>query len=606
MRKLIPLILVLFAFNDPTQAQCDATFTATVNGATVQFVSDTTHPGWLHQWKFGDGSQGFGSATSHTYSNTGIYHVVHIVSDSLNTCRDSVIKTVTVNVPATCDAEFLAKKDTIDPDKHLFVSTSTAPGGSVSSYNWTVNGSFASSAASFSLALPQGTNTVCLTIQTTTGCSSSTCDTIVVDTSSDCNLNSSFTASVAGHIVQFTASDSTPTRLHTWKFGDGTQVTAATHKVLHAYAAPGTYTVTHILKDTANNCVDSSKIYVLISAPVSCTASFVAMQDSVASGTYHFWSTSTAPGASIVSYHWTLNGVFVSAASGFTKSLPQGTNTVCLTILSSQGCSSSTCDSIVVDSANDCNLDAAFTKTVNNNMVNVSASNLTAHLLHRYKFGDGGQWFGPVGTHTYQNAGTYTITHYLTDSVNHCVDSSKQTVTVNLAPTCRASYQYRRDSVNKNKYHFTSTSTSTSGTIQSYQWTINGHVVSTAPSFSHNLKKGPNVLTLAIVTTTGCTHSLLDSIWTDSLGVSDIPGVVNSFPNPASGANVNIDLVLNAQAKVKVTVYSLRGIPVFSEEKNYAAGFVRLAIPTHRLQRGQYFVDIQYNNTRKRSIFQKL
>lgn len=602
MRKLLPLLLILTAFYNPVLAQCDASFSGTVSGATVHLVSDTTRPGLVHKWKFGDGTQGFGSITSHTYAASGSYTVTQIVSDSLG-CIDSALRIFTITVPVTCNASFVSQDSA---GYHHFTSTSTAPGGSISSYQWKVNGAIVSAASSFTWQLPQGTNNICLTIQSTGGCSSTKCDTIVVDTSSNCNLNSSFNASVAGHIVTFTASDSTPRYLHTWKFGDGTQVTAKAFKVLHAYASPGTYIVTHIMKDSASNCVDSSKKTIIISVPVSCQASFVAMQDSVSAGTYHFFSTSTAPGASITSYQWTLNGIFVSSSSGFTKALPQGTNLVCLTITSSAGCTSSTCDSVIVDSAANCNLNAGFTKTVNFNVVNVRANDSGAHLLHGYKYGDGAQSFGRNGVHTYNAPGTYTITHYVTDSVSHCIDSAKQTVTITFPATCQASYNYRKDSVNKNKYIFWSTSTSSAGPIQSYNWKLNGKFESSASSFTTTLKKGPNVIQLSIITAGGCTSSITDTITVDSLRASDIPGLVASYPNPAEGGVVNLNLVLETQAKLKLTVYNSRGVIVFSEEKNYSAGYTRLSIPTHRLQRGQYYVDVQYGNIRKRSAFQKL
>ncbi len=47
-----------------------------------------------YAWDFGDGSNGTGSAPSHTYSTTGIYTVTLTVSDNVNTATDTVTVTV--------------------------------------------------------------------------------------------------------------------------------------------------------------------------------------------------------------------------------------------------------------------------------------------------------------------------------------------------------------------------------------------------------------------------------------------------------------------------------------------------------------------------------
>jgi PKD repeat protein len=437
MRKLIPLLLILSALHVQVQAQCDASFSAIVNGATVQVISDTTRPGLLHRWKFGDGTQGFGSATSHTYSAPGVYQVLHTVSDSLGFCNDSAMRTVTISFQASCQASFVATKDSIFPNKYHFFSTSTASGGLIQSHQWTINGNFVSSSQGFSQTLPQGTHLVCLTINTSAGCSSTICDSILVDTATNCNLNAGFIATVKRDTVFLVGKDSTPHLLHLWKLGDGTQRVG--RKIIHRYTAPG----------------------------------------------------------------------------------------------------------------------------------------------------------------------VYVITHYVRDSASHCVDSAKQSVTINLPSRCQASFGIIRDSVQPKKFYFYSTSTASGGTITAYRWTLNGHVVSTANAFSTILKKGVHSVCLTIKTSAGCISTHCDSVVVDSVSKDSIPFVA-SFPNPVPGGLLNLQLTLENQAKVKVTVYNARGIVVYTNERNYSAGHNRLNIPVDGLQRGQYFIDIQYGNTRKRSVFQKM
>jgi hypothetical protein len=604
MRKLIPLFLILTALYNPVKAQCDASFTATVNGATAQFVSDTTRPGLLHKWKFGDGTQGFGSSTAHTYNASGVYQVLHTISDSSGFCNDSVFKNVTISFQATCQASFVSQKDSIFPNKYHFFSTSVAGGGSIQSYNWTINGNFVSSSPGFSQTLTQGLNHVCLTINTTAGCSSTVCDSILVDTSSNCHLNADFVATVRRDTVFLQSVDSGFNLLHSWKFGDGT--TGFGRNTMHIYNFPGTYIITHYVTDSSSNCIDSAKKTVIINAQVSCKASFVIQKDSIIANRYNFFSTSTSSGGTISAYNWTINGSFASSASNFSKTLSQGKYLVCLTINTTAGCTSTKCDSLRVDTSVNCHLNANFTARVSRDTVFLAASDSTLHLLHQWKFGDGTQGFGRKLLHIYNAPGVYAITHIVRDSASQCVDSARQFVTISIASRCQASFVTIRDSVHPKQFTFISTSTAQGGTIAAYRWTLDGQAVSSANAFSTNLKKGVHMVCLTIKTSVGCVSTKCDSVLVDSIRTKDSIMYVASYPNPVPGGSVNLQLVLENHAKVKVTVYNSHGNVVYTKERNYSSGFNMLSIPVDDLQRGQYFVDIQYDNTRKRSIFQKL
>jgi PKD repeat protein len=525
MRKLLPLFLILTVLQTQAQAQCDASFSVAVSGPTAHFISDTTRPGLLHRWKFGDGAQGFGPAVSHTYNASGVYQVLHTISDSLGLCNDSVIRIVNISFQTSCQASFVYQKDSIFPNKYHFFSTSTASGGSINSHNWTINGNFVSSAQGFSQTLPQGRHLVCLTITTTSGCSSNVCDSVLVDSSANCDLNADFVATVRRDTVFLQSVDSGFNLIHTWKFGDGQQ--GFGQNVMHRYNAPGTYVITHYVTDSATNCIDSAKRTVTITAPVTCQASFRVQKDSLVANRYNFQSTSTSSGGSIAAYKWTINGQLVSTASGFSRILPPGKYGVCLNISTTAGCTSTKCDSIQVG---------------------------------------------------------------------------------NPQPRCQASFVVVRDSLNHKKYRFFSTSTAQPGTIEAYRWTLNGQFVSKDQAFFAFLNNGVHRVCLTIKTSAGCVSTKCDSVVVrhDSIPVKDTVHYVASFPNPVAGSEVNLQLKLDNGAKVKLTVYNSRGNIVHKQESFYSAGYNRIVIPVDGLQRGQYFIDIQYNNTRKRSVFQKL
>lgn len=768
MRLFLPLLMIICLYGTGLKAQCDATFTTQVNGAIVYVQANDSNTNVYHQWRFGDGHIAWAPSTSHTYGASGTYLITHYVFDSLNTCADSATYSVNINVPATCQASFIAHDSTLT-GYYLFISTSTNSSGYINSLTWVIDGDTVSTNEYFTTYLTPGYHSVCLTISTTAGCSSTACDTLWVDsTQTDtCNINPGFAAQVSGATVQLQANDNSPYKLHLWKFGDGQQGWGA--NVSHTYAASGTYIIKHYITDSLTQCTDSASQTINVTVQATCTASFNAV-DTI-DNSYYFYSTSTSPGGSITSYTWTLNGDTVSISSWFHYYLPQGWNQVCLSITTSTGCSASVCDSIFVDSTSGCTIDASFTKNVSDATVELQGVN-ASNVYHHWKFGDGHQGWGAYTTHTYAASGTYTIRHYVTDSVNNCTDSSQQTITITLPPTCQASF-YKKDTVQPDYYYFASTSTATGGSINSYTWTINGDTVSTYSVFASVLQPGWNYICLTITTTAGCSSTACDSVLIDGdscdvdadftyivngaqvqLQASDAspnlyhywilgdgnqaagpnvshtypaPGVytvrhfvtdtinncsdsvyklititlpdtctasfvsfdstgnikvfyststspgasitswtwtingdtvsaapvfdtilspggyqvcltigtnkgctasvcdsifvssndssfrsgpaatlVTSYPNPTQSHEVKVALPLLQPAMVSITVYNAYGNVVYRQQRAFGAGDNRISIPVTGLKQGQYFIDIQYGNTRKRSVFQKM
>ncbi|HLG40628.1 MAG TPA: T9SS type A sorting domain-containing protein, partial [Chitinophagaceae bacterium] len=108
---------------------------------------------------------------------------------------------------------------------------------------------------------------------------------------------------------------------------------------------------------------------------------------------------------------------------------------------------------------------------------------------------------------------------------------------------------------------------------------------------------------LYITTNTGCTGTYCNYIYIDSIG--NMPdGRIPSYPNPAA-STVSLKLKLEQQAKFSVTVYNMSGNVAYRMETQGHAGINQINIPVSQLNTGQYFIDIQYGNQRKRSTFQK-
>ena len=698
MLKLLPILLIAFFLNTDVQAQCNASFDTTINGATIQLQAVDTTPYKIHIWNFGDGTQGWGVHTSHTYNSPGTYVVHHIVTDSLHGCLDSARQTITISFPVSCSASFVAARDSSYPYKYHFYSNSTANGGSIQSWNWMVDGSTVSAAPAFNGSLPQGLHAVCLTIQTTAGCTSAVCDSIRVDSGGICNISASFTAtpaasnpaqisftpsplnsslsytwifgdgqvsysqspihvysspgsyhvtlsvedstghcydsvshniyiqgipqdsctasfdtSINGATAQLQAVDTTPYKIHKWYFGDGTQGWGA--HIFHTYNLPGTYVVKHIITDSLSNCRDSAWQTITISFPVSCSASFVAARDSSYPYKNHFYSTSTANGGNIQSWNWTVNGSTVSTAPAFSWSLPQGLHAVCLTIQTTAGCTSAVCDSIRVDSGGICNISASFTATPaasNPAQISFTPSPLNSSLSYTWIFGDGQVSYSQSPIHVYSSPGSYHVTLSVEDSTGHCYDSVSHNIYIQGIPqdSCTASFTYTANPSQPNQLTFTAISNET---IVSQFWFIRpcDSLTNSSDSLVYNTPNPVHTFTnpgcyqvcVSLLTNTGCRKNYCDTVIIQNTGGARL---LTSFPNPASGADVNIRLDLEQAEKVKLTVFNSYGHMVYTSERAYASGQNRIGIPVNKLPRGLYYVDIQYGNSRKRSVFQKL
>lgn len=451
MRKLLPLLLIGFFLQEEVKAQCNAAFNASINGATVHLQAVDSTTSLIHNWKFGDSTQGWGVHASHTYSLPGTYVVKHFVFDSLNNCRDSAQQVITISFSPSCSASFVAQRDSLN--RYDFYSNSNA-GGSIISYKWKVNDSLVSTASAFSTWLQPGANLVCLTIKTNAGCTSSVCDSIWVDTIAHCNLTANFTAtadSLNPGKFSFTPSPLTPGSSYSWIFGDGQ--TSSSPTPLHTYSNPGTYTVLLTIADSTGGCSDSVFKHIVIQAPGpdSCTATFTYTTNPSQPRQLTFMAISNEP---IVSQSWFIRP----------------------------------CDSTNIPSP-----DSVYYNTAN-----------------------------PV--HTFSAPGCYQV--------------------------C-----------------------------------------------------------LQIRTNTGCRKTYCNTVMinnTDSTGDSTVIQRITFYPNPAHGASIHMQLKLEQPAKVKLAVFNSYGNIVYTGERNYVAGNNKISIPVDNLQRGIYYVDLQFGSIRKRSVFQKL
>ena len=124
------------------------------------------------------------------------------------------------------------------------------------SYSWTFgDGSSSTLAAPYHTYANPGTYTVCLTTQTSSGCTSSACNTVTVSNNAgNCTAQFGFQTSGAGNNTYFNANYGSNYN-YSWNFGDGSFGTG--QFPVHVYQSPGNYSVCLTVYSFLLGCSDT-------------------------------------------------------------------------------------------------------------------------------------------------------------------------------------------------------------------------------------------------------------------------------------------------------------------------------------------------------------
>jgi hypothetical protein len=206
---------------------------------------------------------------------------------------------------------------------------------------------------------------------------------------------------------------------------------------------------------------------------------------------------------------------------------------------------------------------AGFTVSVAGSQAYFWAADSLPGVLHQWNFGDSTQTTtgNAMIIHTYSgNAGTYTVTLTVTDSLTKCRNSSSQQV------------------------YITGSSTPPDSVLPSPPDT-------TLP----NLPPPPDSVL----------PSPPDSVQ-PSAPDSLLQGhFIGSYPNPAT-TQANLVVTLDKTATIYTRVYNSMGSETLSTSQSGYPGSNQIVIPVANLPTGIYYVQLQYGNTILKSKIQKL
>jgi len=422
-------------------SSCDALFYFIVNGDSVNFYPDGGEPGGAHPnyiiagqsatWYFGDGSPAYhGQYATHVYPGPGYYTVIHIVSDSVTHCFDSLSQRIAISpIGPICSVNFTSTPMSYPLSYTFTVISPTAVPDSSLTYQWSVNGTPTSTQRIFRDTFPTlGTYQVCvLQTNTTDSCTAQMCTTIQLGDTGKC--------AIQGVFFTHTADSSNPQTVHFspmpnndslynyyWDFGDGSSSTAIAPT--HVYGSGGNYPVqlmvmAKIQSNPQDSCKGDTTLNVFVGGPQdTCSVTF----------TYNLLDSNTIwllanplPFSNQVKYNWVITNLtdsfaITSDTSDPTITLPgRGTYSISLNTREPNGCNASSNQIVTIGSGDSTATNGAavpilitypdpVTDQVNVNVTLHTAGPVTITLLSSM-----GSMVGQVQTSGVQGDNKFTI-----------------------------------------------------------------------------------------------------------------------------------------------------------------------------------------------------
>jgi gliding motility-associated-like protein len=471
---------------------------------TVNFTNTSVGgSGTTYSWSFGDGGASVLANPTHAYTTPGNY-TVSLIANNYG-CKDTFALPITVSPPS---AQFTPVYSCTNRKTVTFNNTSI--GGT--SYLWNFGDGNISTLQSPVHAY-NNFNTYNVTLTVVNAVSG--CSTIKVQSVILFDLKAQFTAAdsntCTGVPVVFTAATSSFYSSYIWTFGT-TSITTTSNTTTRIYANTGLYNTALVVKDI-RNCYDtlSKPNYVHVNGHPAAAFSMLPTQG-CAPLSVAFTDQSSPAIASLTRWLWQFGD-----GSSDTTTVPvathlynTGTYTTTLTVTDANGCT----DSVVLPNSITIHRPTASFSSADTNrctgqtisfMNNSSGTGLTYHWL----FGDGATATTTNPTHTYLNAGNYTVTLSVTDSFG-CSDTFTRSAYIHIG---NITVGFIASDTFANCPPLAVNFTDTSSNVVTYNWTFgNGNASSVASPSTIYTYPGVYTVQLKGQNSAGCLDSFSRTI----------------------------------------------------------------------------------------------
>ena len=387
----------------------------------VQFV-DLSAPGngtlstW--EWDFGDGNVANTQNPSHTYTGVGIFNITVRVKNSFG-CSSILTKPQYIHIGSGVHADFSHSAATSCTPPVTITFQNQSLGTGVLSYQWSFGDGGTSTNPNPVYAYNNpGNYTVRLIVTNSVGC----VDTIIKPNSVilgtvQAAFTSAATVCQGQSLVLTNTSNPVPGSVN-WDFGDGSNATTINANKI--YSNTGTYTIKMIAHFGA--CIDSSSRSVTVLPKP--TSSFVGDIFRACKPPLTVNFISSVPGA--VTYNWNFGDGSTSISPNPTHTYTNyGSFTVKLVVTNSSGCADSLIrTNYIIIQAPVVGIAGLPVRGcvpfIHNFTANVNS--VDSVVGYQWDFGDGTTSILSSPTHTFANAGIYTIKLIIT-TLNGCTDT---------------------------------------------------------------------------------------------------------------------------------------------------------------------------------------
>jgi PKD repeat protein len=386
-------------------------------GNAVTFTNQSTGAN-SQVWVFGDGKSSAANSPTYTYASANTYSV-KLVLTSVNSCRDSINKTVTVFPRPS--VSFTASPDPICRGGLMSFTNTTTNGAT---YSWTFgNGSTSTSTSPTNIYNVAGNYTVKLVSVSTNGCRDSLSKTVTVWPRPVASFK--VDNGCTGDALSF-ATNSVGAVGHEWTFGDGNTSTAANPS--KGYTAAATYSV-RLIVTSVNGCKDTTSSNVTVHPRAS--VSFTNPTNFCVGLSTTFANTSTLSSGTMT-YQWNFGDGNSGGATNPTNTYASAGNyTVKLTATTDKGCINTATSSVLVFAKPTANFNANAACAGNTVTFN---NTTTGGTTYSWDFGDATTSTLASPTKIYAAAGTYTVKLTATNA-NSCSDVFTKTIIIHANPT---------------------------------------------------------------------------------------------------------------------------------------------------------------------------